>query len=283
MPRELLQEDPQDRDRHRAPGARPAGRAVPLGVQGPRHGVLRGAPVPARRRRAHDRLERHGAHERAVRQAVRRGARDDGDAARRHVGVGALRLARRRRSARSPPRSPRVLAFSAIKNNDRVGPHHLHRRGRAASCRPRRARSTCCASISEILTFEPRSPRTDLAVGLEFLARIARRRAVAFLVSDFLATPDALRARAAHRGAAPRPRAGDASPIRWRRRCPTSGFVDLEDLETGEVVVFDTSGPESARASRADAQRAPRSARRCSAGSTWTASTCAPTGRTCRR
>ena len=85
--------------------------AVPLGLQGPRHRVLRGAPVHARRRRPAHRLERHGAHERRLRQAVHRGARDDRAAARRHVGVRALRLARQReaRARRRARGGARVL------------------------------------------------------------------------------------------------------------------------------------------------------------------------------
>src|SRR5499427_9137106 len=73
-----------------------------------------------------------------------------------------------------------VLAFSAIRNNDRVGlviftdtvEHFVP---------PKKGKKHVLRVISEILSFTPRSPRTDLKVGLQFLARIARRRAVAFL------------------------------------------------------------------------------------------------------
>ena len=81
-----------------------AGGPVPLGLQGPGDGVLRGAPVPAGRRHPHHRLERHRAHERRLREGVHRGARADGDAAGRRLGLRGVRLARHRASRRWPPR-----------------------------------------------------------------------------------------------------------------------------------------------------------------------------------
>src|SRR5688572_11139934 len=79
-----------------------------------------------------------------------------------------------------------VLAFSAIRNNDRVGliifTSEVER-----FVPPKKGKKHVLRVISEILSFTPRSPRTNIAAGLEFLGRIARRRAVAFLVSDFLA------------------------------------------------------------------------------------------------
>jgi hypothetical protein len=79
-----------------------------------------------------------------------------------------------------------VLAFSAIRNNDRVGlviftdevEHFVP---------PKKGKKHVLRVISEILSFEPRSPRTNIAGALQFVGRIARRRAVTFLISDFLA------------------------------------------------------------------------------------------------
>ena len=123
-------EDPQDRDRDRAPGARPDGGAVPLGLQGQRHRVLRGAPVHARRRHPPHRLERVGAHERHLRQAVHRRARDDRAAAGRHVGVGALRLARAG-EARADRRAGGGAGLLGDQEQRPRRPDHLHRRRRA--------------------------------------------------------------------------------------------------------------------------------------------------------
>src|SRR5437764_886745 len=83
--------------------------------------------------------------------------------------------------------------------------------------------------------------REEIASGLQFLGRIARRRAVAFLVSDFLAPPAsyerALRIMARRHDLVP---VTVTDPL--EEALPSVGLVELEDPETGDVVVFDTSG-----------------------------------------
>jgi uncharacterized protein (DUF58 family) len=146
-----------------------------------------------------------------------------------------------------------VLAFSAIKNNDRVG-LIIFTDGVERFVPPKKGKKHVLRVVSEILSFTPRSPRTDLKVGLQFLARIARRRAVAFLVSDFLAAPSsyerALRITARRHDLIP---VSVTDPL--EEALPDVGFLDMEDPETGEVVLFDTSGPEGRRFA-ADARRA---------------------------
>jgi uncharacterized protein (DUF58 family) len=146
-----------------------------------------------------------------------------------------------------------VLAFSAIKNNDRVG-LIIFTDGVERFVPPKKGKKHVLRVVSEILSFTPRSPRTDLKVGLQFLGRIARRRAVAFLVSDFLAAPSsyerALRITARRHDLIP---VSVTDPL--EEALPDVGFLDMEDPETGEVVLFDTSGPE-ARRFAADARRA---------------------------
>ena len=151
----------------------------------------------ARRRHPRHRLERVGAHERAVRQAVRRGARDDRascwSTCRRSGRFGSREQEKRELAAEIAA----MVAFSAIKNNDRVGliifTDEVER-----FVPPKKGKKHVLRVISEILSFEPQSPRTDLAAGLEFLGHVARRKSVAFLVSDFLRRCK-LRTRAAHR------------------------------------------------------------------------------------
>src|SRR3954451_16592113 len=79
-----------------------------------------------------------------------------------------------------------ILAFSAIRNNDRVGliifTDEVER-----FVPPKKGKKHVLRVISEILSFKPRSPRTSIGGALAFLGRIARRRAVAFVISDFLA------------------------------------------------------------------------------------------------
>ncbi len=88
---------------HAAAGELALHRRIPVGVQGAGDGVRRGAGVPARRRGARDRLERHRPHAPAVRQAVHRGAGAD-----RHAGGGPLRLGAVRHGARDSRRRRRA-------------------------------------------------------------------------------------------------------------------------------------------------------------------------------
>jgi uncharacterized protein (DUF58 family) len=136
-----------------------------------------------------------------------------------------------------------LLAFSAIKNNDRIGLIIFTDRVEKF-VPPKKGRKHVLALITEILTFQPKSRRTDLRVGLEFLAKVARRRAIAFLVSDFIvdggigAYEKALRiAKRKH----------DVVPVTitdpMEEELPDVGYVYFEDVETGEVVAFDTAGP----------------------------------------
>jgi uncharacterized protein (DUF58 family) len=136
-----------------------------------------------------------------------------------------------------------VLAFSAIRNNDRVGlviftdevEHFVP---------PKKGKKHVLRVISEILSFEPRSPRTNLAGALQFVGRIARRRAVTFLISDFLQPTEtyerALRITSRRHDLVP---VAVTDPLELG--LPAVGLVELGDPETGEVVVFDTSGPEA--------------------------------------
>jgi uncharacterized protein (DUF58 family) len=129
-----------------------------------------------------------------------------------------------------------VVAFSAIKNNDRVGLFIVTDRVERY-VPPKKGRRHVLRVIGEILTFQPQSRKTDLAKGLDFLAKIARRRSVVFLVSDFLSEgwERAMRIAAQRHELVPVV-VGD--PL--EQALPPVGLVLLEDLETGEVVEVDT-------------------------------------------
>ncbi len=131
-----------------------------------------------------------------------------------------------------------VVAFSAIKNNDRVGLVVVTDRVERY-VPPKKGRRHVLRVIGEILAFEPTSRGTDLAAGLDFLGKIARRRSVVFLVSDFLAAnwDRALRIAARRHEVVP---VVVTDPL--ERGLPRVGLVALEDLETGEVLELDTSG-----------------------------------------
>ena len=135
-----------------------------------------------------------------------------------------------------------VFAFSAIRNNDRVG-LIVFTDVVEKFVPPKKGKKHVLRVVSEILSFQPRSRRTSIAAGLDFLGRVARRRAVTFVVSDFLA-PLASYERSLRIAA----RRHDIVPVAvsdpLEEAMPQVGLVELEDPETGDVVLFDTSGRE---------------------------------------
>jgi uncharacterized protein (DUF58 family) len=136
-----------------------------------------------------------------------------------------------------------VLAFAAIRNNDRVG-LVLFTDQVELYLPPGKGTSHVLRVISEVLSFAPRSRGTKLAPALEFLNRVAHRRAVAFLISDFLDTgfERPLRVTA---------RRHDLISVvigdRREREWPAVGLVDWTDAETGRRRLVDTSDREVRR------------------------------------
>lgn len=129
-----------------------------------------------------------------------------------------------------------VLAFSAIKNNDKIGllvfTDHVEKYIPA-----KKGKQHALRVIRELLSFEPRAGGTDLAGALEFLNRVLKRKAVVFLVSDFIDSDferDLALTRSRH----------DLIPVRIsdprESSLPDVGLIELEDAETGERVLVDT-------------------------------------------
>lgn len=130
-----------------------------------------------------------------------------------------------------------ILAFSAIQNNDKVG-LILFTDEVEMFIAPKKGRLHILRLIREMLYYEPRRRRTDLAAAIQYLNRVITRRAVVFLISDFL-SPDFTRPLAV---------AGKrhdlvAVPILDPREemLPNVGIVTLEDAETGEQIEINTS------------------------------------------
>jgi uncharacterized protein (DUF58 family) len=136
-----------------------------------------------------------------------------------------------------------MVAFSAIKNNDRVGLYIVTDRVEKF-VPPKKGRKHVLRVVSEILAFEPQSRGTDLAAGLEYLGHLARRRSVVFLVSDFLSTgwDRPMRITAQRHDLVPVVVTDPMEEI-----LPPVGLIMFEDVETGEVIEFDTSGPGAER------------------------------------
>ena len=130
-----------------------------------------------------------------------------------------------------------VLAFSAIRSNDKVG-LILFTDAVEMYVPAKKGTQHVLRIIRELLYHQPRGRRTDIAAALSFLNRVTVRRSVCFLVSDFLADnfEPALRVAA---------RRHDLIPIHIadprEEALPDVGFVETEDAETGAVALVDTS------------------------------------------
>src|SRR5258705_2956058 len=81
-----------------------------------------------------------------------------------------------------------VLAFSAIRNNDKVG-LILFSDEVEKFIPPRKGRRHVLRVIREVLFFEPQRRGTDLNGALEFLMRVTAHRAIAVVISDFIGSP----------------------------------------------------------------------------------------------
>ncbi len=130
-----------------------------------------------------------------------------------------------------------VLAFAAARKGDRVGLVIFTDRVELYIPSKKGARHAL-RLIRELLAFEPTHPRTDLGAATEHIARVMRRRAVVFVVSDFLfeATGDALGAIAARHDVIA-VRVGDP---RDRELAP-AGMLEVLDPETGLRAIIDSS------------------------------------------
>ena len=118
--------------------------------------------VPARRRRAHDRLERHRAHRRAVREALRRGARADGHAAGRRQRLDPLRqrAAAEERARRRAGALLRVLGDHATTTRSgwSCSPTAIE-----LALPPRKGTRHVLRVIREVLSLQPAGRGTDIA------------------------------------------------------------------------------------------------------------------------
>ena len=130
-----------------------------------------------------------------------------------------------------------TLAFSAIRNNDKVG--LIQFTDRVEQFVPaKKGRRHVLRVIRELLFHEPAGRGTDLSAALEHLSRVARRRSVVFVVSDFQDRGYEAVLRVAKRR-------HDLIPViitdPREREMPDVGLAELWDSETGELVVVDTS------------------------------------------
>jgi uncharacterized protein (DUF58 family) len=130
-----------------------------------------------------------------------------------------------------------LLTLCAAGNNDRIGLIVCTDRVEKF-VPPRKGARHALRVIRDLFVFRPEYPGTDLRVGLDFLNRVTRRRVLLFLFSDFL-TPGYEKAlqRTGHRHDVVAVAVNDPREQQW----PAVGLVELQDAETGELVIIDTS------------------------------------------
>ena len=133
-----------------------------------------------------------------------------------------------------------LLAFSAIKNNDKVG-LIIFTDQIKIFVPPKKGRAHVLRIIREILYFKPHGKGTNIAAALEYFNKVIRRKSVVFLVSDFLSegfTKPLQIANNKHDIIAIK--VSDPREITFEN----IGLIELEDAETGEVLIIDTGSKE---------------------------------------
>jgi len=144
-----------------------------------------------------------------------------------------------------------LLAFSAIRNNDKVGLIIFTDRIEKF-VPPKKGKTHVLRVVRELLYHRPQGTGTDIAGALEYLSRVITRRSVVFLVSDFISSGYEKALRVANKK-------HDliALTITDPREVslPDVGFIELEDAETGEVVLVDTFSNEVRETFRQRASR----------------------------
>lgn len=129
-----------------------------------------------------------------------------------------------------------LLAFSAIKNNDRVGLLIFTDRVEKF-IPPKKGKNHVLRVVREVLFYRPQYTRTNIPAAAEHLMRVMKRKSVVFLISDFIG--ENLR-----RPLSVLNQNHDLIAVRVRDprelEIPAMGIVPFEDPETGEVFMVDT-------------------------------------------
>ncbi len=133
-----------------------------------------------------------------------------------------------------------VLAFSAIRNKDKVGLIIFTDRIEKF-IPPGKGSRHVLRVIREVLYFNPRGKKTDITAALNYLNQVTRRKTVSFLVSDFETSGFDRALKIANKR-------HDLIAVSItdprERELPDVGMIRLRDAETGEEMLVDTSSPD---------------------------------------
>ncbi len=130
-----------------------------------------------------------------------------------------------------------ILAFSAIKNNDKVGLLLFTDRVEKFVA-PKKGRVHVLRVIRELLYYNTKGKRTNINAGLEYIGKVLKKRAVIFLMSDFIDSGYERLLRILNRR---HDIIGISISDPRETWLPDVGLIGLEDGETGEVVYLDTA------------------------------------------
>ena len=135
-----------------------------------------------------------------------------------------------------------TLAFSATQNNDKIG-LILFSDKVELYIPPKKGRSHVLRIIRELIEFKPESKQTNLAEALKFLQNVMKKKAIVFVLSDFIAD-DYNQTMKIVSGK------HDVTGIRVydqrEEEIPNLGVVQMQDEETGEYMLVNTSSKKSA-------------------------------------
>ncbi len=130
-----------------------------------------------------------------------------------------------------------VLAFSAVKNNDKVG-LIIFTDQVEKYIPPRKGRSHVLRVIREVLNHEPENQGTRINTALEYMSRVIRKRSVVFMISDFLDNDYEKSIKQASRK-------HDMLSFHlqdpWELQLPDLGLIQIHDGETGQTSLINTA------------------------------------------
>ena len=133
-----------------------------------------------------------------------------------------------------------ILAFSAIKNNDKVGLIFFSDRIEEF-IPPKKGKSHILRIIREVLAFQPKGKGTNITAALEYFNSVIKKRSICFILSDFISEPFDRPLKIASKK-------HDIVALRIHDKredsLPNIGLIPLQDAETEKVIFVDSSNKE---------------------------------------
>ncbi|OZV70994.1 DUF58 domain-containing protein [Winogradskyella aurantia] len=130
-----------------------------------------------------------------------------------------------------------TLAFSATQNNDKIG-LILFSGDIELYIPPKKGRSHVLRIIRELLEFQPKSKDTNVSEAFKFLSNVMKKKAIVFVLSDFIADDYKQNLKIA---AGKHDITGIRVYDRYEESIPNLGLVQMEDEETGELMLVNTA------------------------------------------